>query len=111
MLLNTYQSAAASTAIYPGQGSIMGILYCGLKLNGEAGEVAEKLGKTLRDNNGIIDTAKREALILELGDVMWYIANLATELNTTLEKVAQTNIDKLSSRQSRNVLSGSGDDR
>lgn len=111
MTLDDYQKAAEETAIYPGQGTVQGLVYCTLKLNGEAGEVAEHVGKALRDDNSIITDERRTKLKLELGDVLWYLANAAGELDMTLEQVAQANIEKLKSRKARNTLSGSGDMR
>lgn len=111
MLLNEYQAKAVGTAIYPGQGTFSGLIYTTLKLNGEAGEVAEKVGKIIRDDGGKISNDKKDALILELGDVLWYIANTAKELNVTLDYVASKNLDKLFNRKERNKLSGSGDNR
>ena len=67
--------------------------------------------KVLRDNDGVISEEKREEITKELGDVLWYIANLSKELNVSLEDVAQKNIEKLQSRQQRNELHGSGDNR
>ena len=111
MNLNDYQTKAISTAIYPSRGSLWGMIYCTLKLNGEAGEIAEKVGKILRDDNGKMSDKKREELIKELGDVLWYIANLANELSVTLDDVAQINLDKLAQRKANNTLHGSGDNR
>lgn len=88
-----------------------GIMYCALKLNGEAGEVAEKVGKALRDDRSLITDERRLALIIELGDVLWYIANLADELSVSLDEVARQNLNKLADRKARNVLHGSGDNR
>ncbi len=109
--LNDYQEAAVSIAIYPGQGSMAGLVYCALKLNGEAGEVAEKVGKALRDHEGEINLERRSALILELGDVLWYVAAAARELHISLEAVAERNLEKLRDRRNRGALSGSGDNR
>ncbi len=111
MNLNEYQENAISTAIYPNQNSIHGSIYCTLKLNGEAGEVAEKIGKILRDDSGKISDEKRMDLIKELGDVLWYIANLADELSVSLEAVADINLKKLAQRKANNTLHGSGDNR
>lgn len=107
-----YQLRSAETAVYPevGTGSILAIAYCGLGL-GEAGEVQGKLKKILRDDNGVITDEKRKALRGEIGDVLWYLANLAGELDMGLEDIAQENIDKLASRRERGVLGGSGDNR
>lgn len=110
--LNGYQDAAASTAIYPGRGMpFVGVSYCALKLAGEAGEVADKVGKAWHDDEGTITNERRYALALELGDVMWYVANAAKELGYTLDEIAEFNIAKLVSRQKRGTMSGSGDDR
>jgi NTP pyrophosphatase (non-canonical NTP hydrolase) len=111
MKLNEYQDAAISTAIYPGRGSFQGVTYCALKLAGEAGEVAEKVGKVMRDEDSVVTEAKRQDLKKELGDVLWYIAAEANELGFTLEEIAQANVEKLASRKERGKLGGSGDDR
>jgi len=87
-------------------------LYYGLKLAGEAGEVAEKIGKLMRDNNGFVDDKFREEMAKELGDVLWYVARLSTRFNLDFDKdVAQRNLDKLFSRRDRGVLHGNGDNR
>lgn len=109
MKLNEYQKAANKTAIYPNRGN--NIVYPTLGLAGESGEVAEKVKKLIRDNNSVITNEFVEATKKELGDVLWYIAAVAFELNITLEDIAVANIKKLTSRKSRNKLSGSGDDR
>lgn len=106
-----YQQQAESTAIYPGRDTFMGLIYCALKLAGEAGEVSEKVGKIIRDNNSEVTEEKRLDLLKELGDVQWYIAMCAYELNTPLIRVAQMNLEKLASRKARGKLGGSGDDR
>lgn len=113
MNLNEYQAKAESTAIYPmaHRGVPMSLSYAGLKLNGEAGEVAEKIGKRLRDGLDIQNGEWNTALAKELGDVLWYVANLAREIGFDLEEVAKLNLDKLQSRKSRGKLGGSGDDR
>ncbi len=109
MTFEEYQKKARETAIYPNKDN--NFIYPTLGLVGEAGEVAEKMKKVLRDNDGIITEEKREEITKELGDVLWYIANLSKELNISLEDVAQKNIEKLQSRQQRNELHGSGDNR
>ena len=86
-------------------------VYPALGLVGEAGEVADKLKKVIRDNDGVLTDSIREAVALELSDVAWYLAVLAFELNYRLEEVMQMNLDKLASRQQRGVISGSGDNR
>ena len=106
--LNQYQKEAIKTAVYPEADAL---LYTVLGLNGEAGELAEKAKKMIRDDAGILYEERRLAMIKELGDVLWYVATTAKELNVTLQEVAQTNVDKLRSRQQRGKLKGSGDDR
>lgn len=111
MELNEYQGAAAKTAIYPEQNSFVGLNYCTLKLNGEAGEVAEHVGKAMRDDRFQLTSDRRDKLILELGDVLWYVAMIAIELEVSLNFVADLNIQKLKSRAERQTLKGSGSDR
>lgn len=82
-----------------------------LGLLGEAGEVAEKYKKIVRDKGGKVDEADKAELIKELGDVLWYVSALASYLGVPLEVVAQTNLSKLTSRKARGVQRGSGDNR
>jgi len=105
-----YQSRTASTAIYPGQGELMGLAYVGLGL-GESGEVQGKIKKVIRDDGGVISDEKRDAIAGELGDVLWYLSQTATELGLSLEEIAQANLDKLQDRLNRGVVGGSGDKR
>jgi NTP pyrophosphatase (non-canonical NTP hydrolase) len=109
MDLNQYQTAALQTALYPNRGQ--NFVYPALGLVGEAGEVADKLKKVIRDNDGILTDAVRDAVAKEVGDVLWYIANIAYELDYDLNTIAQNNLDKLASRMERGVIQGSGDNR
>ncbi len=109
MDLHTYQDRAAFTARYPNAGS--NPIYPTLGLCGEAGEVADKVKKVLRDHNGVFSEELRADLALELGDVLWYLARLASELDLNLEAIAEGNLAKLASRAERNVIAGSGDRR
>jgi NTP pyrophosphatase (non-canonical NTP hydrolase) len=108
MDLSEYQQLSRRTAQYPREAWLV---YPALGLAGEAGEVAEHAKKAIRDDEGNVSQARREAMAKELGDVLWYVAQLATELELDLDQIAQGNLDKLLSRQQRGVLSGSGDDR
>lgn len=109
MDLNSYQTAAFGTAVYPNQGA--NFVYPALGLVGEAGEVADKLKKVIRDNDGVLTDSVKNAVAKEIGDVLWYVAVLAYELDYSLNEIAQDNLDKLASRRERGVLSGSGDNR
>jgi NTP pyrophosphatase (non-canonical NTP hydrolase) len=106
MNINTYQQQSSKTAIYRDK-----LIYPTLGLAGEAGEIANKVKKVLRDNSGELDESVRQNLIDELGDVLWYVAALATDLKTELSEVANRNIEKLNSRKNRGVIGGSGDNR
>jgi NTP pyrophosphatase (non-canonical NTP hydrolase) len=111
--LSEYQRAAHRTSLRTtyGEGDVARLIYPTLKLAGEAGEFAEKVGKLLRDKDGRISDADRAALAGELGDVMWYVAEVATVLDLDLDEVGRGNIGKLASRAERGVIQGSGDQR
>ena len=82
-----------------------------LGLPGEAGEVADKFKKIIRDNKGVISDEDCEKIVMELGDVLWYIALIAEYLDVPLEEVAEKNIEKLHGRLKRGTLHGAGDNR
>jgi NTP pyrophosphatase (non-canonical NTP hydrolase) len=105
--ISDYQQRSRATAVYPDAGS--NLTYPALGLCGEAGEAAEKVKKAIRDDGGELTPERRDALAAELGDVLWYVAQLATEAGLDLGEVAEANLDKLRSRQERAVLHGSGD--
>jgi NTP pyrophosphatase (non-canonical NTP hydrolase) len=108
MDLSEYQRQSRRTAEYPREAWLA---YPALGLAGEAGEVAEHAKKAIRDDAGEVSDERRAAMSKELGDVLWYVAQLATELGLDLNEIAGQNLEKLFSRQARGVLSGSGDDR
>lgn len=110
MEMNKYQLEATKTAIYPGKYTTTGLLYTALGL-GEAGEVQGKVKKILRDDNGELTQEKQIVIAAELGDLLWYIANMAEELGVSLDYIAEQNLNKLNSRKDRGVLQGSGDNR
>lgn len=108
MQLNDYQNEAMRTAIYP---TAQAIEYTALGLVSEAGEVAGKVKKMIRDNGGILDADTRYALVDEYADVLWYVSEGLRALDTTLEVAAQRNLNKLADRQRRGKLHGNGDVR
>ena len=109
MDFNTYQKNARLTAQYPNLGS--NYIYPTLGLVGEAGEVAEKVKKVIRDKKGVFDDESKKGLKKELGDVLWYLSNLCTEFNFSLDDIALQNLEKLKLRAAKGKISGSGDDR
>lgn len=104
-----YQEESRKTAIYPDKDS--NFAFPALGLAGESGEVSKLIYRVLRDEEGKINEERRQKLLKELGDVLWYMSNLATELGLSLDEIAKKNLEKLASRQERGVLRGSGDER
>ena len=109
MTLEEYQKESRKTALYPNNGN--NYIYPALGLCGESGEVAEKIKKVIRDKNGVIDETTRAEIAKELGDVLWYLTQIGSELGLSLEDIASQNIKKLFSRKDRGVLNGNGDNR
>lgn len=113
MDFNEYQKKSRDTAIYPNRGD--NLPYLALGIAGEAGEVSEKVKKFIRDTQfagiGDLGKAQKRELALEIGDVLWYIAQMTTEIGYTLEEVAEMNITKTHSRMHRDKIAGDGDDR
>lgn len=108
MDFDQYQEQAMKTAIYKKQDSL---IYSVLGASGEAGEVAGKMAKIIRDSDGVVSDEARLALIKETGDLLWMCAALSDALGTNLNLVAIQNIQKLQKRKEDGTLSGSGDDR
>ena len=106
--LNEYQHSARKTAVYPPK---QGIIYTALGLNGETGEIAEKVKKVIRDRDGVFDNEAKKEMAKELGDILWYVANMAHELGYALDEIADINLEKLESRAERGKLKGEGDNR
>ena len=104
----TYQKQAMTTAVYPGRGE-GNFTYPALGLAGETGEVCEKLKKVIRDDDGKISDEKKSLLGKELGDVLWYIATLSSELGLEMEEIAAGNLAKLAARKEAGKIHGSGD--
>jgi NTP pyrophosphatase (non-canonical NTP hydrolase) len=114
MKLEIVQRQVAETAFgYPenGEGSLAAITYLALGLTGESGEVADKVKKIYRDQDSVLGSTEREAILLELGDVFWYLTRLSVELGSSLEEVAELNYRKLAKRRLENKIGGSGDNR
>lgn len=108
MDFSVYQKLASNTAVYPDRYRIE---YPTLGLVGEAGEVANKVKKILRDNDGIVSDDAQRLIGAELGDVLWYIATLCSELDLDMSVIAHENLQKLAERQANGRLKGSGDTR
>ena len=113
---NDYQIHSGSTAIYPVVTGWPGKIkiqhtYLALGLNGEAGEVSDKIKKIIRDKDSYMTKEDVEAIGKELGDVLWYLARLAAELGLDLQDIADRNYVKLIKRQEDHTISGFGDDR
>ena len=109
MNLNDYQKEAHKTAKYVKIGEEY--VYPTLGLAGEAGELANKVKKVFRDKGGELDEETKEALKMELGDILWYVAEIASVLELPMEEVADANLKKLASRNNRGAIGGSGDNR
>ena len=106
--IDMYQKVALTTAIYPRE---QAIIYPTLGLTGEAGEVANKVKKIIRDGSDSKDEKLVSEIKAEIGDCLWYIAVLADDFNIKLSDIASANIEKLALRQKNNTIHGSGDDR
>ena len=106
MNFNEYQKLARSTAVYPEEHKVV---YPALGLCGEAGEVADKIKKTIRGDSTLEKVTG--SIADELGDVLWYLAILADDLGVPLEDIAYWNVDKLRRRMKSNKIKGDGDNR
>lgn len=113
MTFDDYQKKAITTDVYGGKGDILSVAFVNkvLGLAGEAGEVAEKVKKLQRNNDGKLNDKDREEMLKELGDVLWYLSAITHYLGGSLDQVAQDNIAKLFDRKKRNVIKGQGDNR
>ncbi len=109
MDLNKYQKLARKTANYPNAGK--NLTYPTIGLCGECGEVADKVKKIFRDCDNKVSSKNREAIGKELGDVLWYLSNISSELNFSLNDIAKINLEKIKSRIRRDKVNGSGDNR
>ncbi len=108
-----YQLATSDTAIYngAGTGNFDAVNYCLVGMAGEIGEVMNKWGKIIRDQDGLPTNEQKADIAKEMGDILWFMTRGLDELDTSLGVVAEKNLEKLRSRKERGVLSGSGDNR
>jgi NTP pyrophosphatase (non-canonical NTP hydrolase) len=106
--LDMYQQVAKTTAIYPRE---QAIIYPTLGLTGEAGEVANKVKKIIRDGSNSKDEKLVSEIKAEIGDCLWYIAVLADDFDIKLSDIASANLEKLATRKSKGTIHGSGDNR
>lgn len=109
MTFQEYQEFCEKTTIYPEHGK--NLIYPTLGLVGEAGEVAEKVKKLIRDKSNVLDESMRREIAKEVGDVVWYVCRCAVELGFSFEEVMKMNLEKLNSRLEREKLHGDGDNR
>ncbi len=111
MEFNEYQQLAARTAMYNRDDREYVLMYLCLGLAGESGEVIEKIKKIIRNDKGAVSEEKRMDLKKEMGDVLWYLSELARTLELSFSDVAAANIQKLADRQERGVIKSEGDSR
>lgn len=110
MTLDEYQKEALVTAVFK-EDKFQDLAHWVFGITGEAGEIAEKIKKIVRDKDGKLTDKDKEEIIKEIGDVLWYLAVLSEHLDIKFNEVARRNITKLRSRQSRGKIGGSGDNR
>ncbi|MEN9413209.1 MAG: hypothetical protein RLZZ342_296 [Candidatus Parcubacteria bacterium] len=111
MDFNEYQEKASVTATFTGKQEEHQLMYLALGVCGESGEIAEKIKKMIRNDNGIITDETRALLKLEIGDVLWYLSQLSRVLGFSFDDAAQANIEKIMDRRARGVIKSSGDTR
>ena len=109
MNFNDYQKKSKETACYPK--TLRVLAYTAMGLAGETGELLNKVKKVYRDDKGRLSAARKEEIATELGDVLWYLSQIATDCGLSLKDIARGNIKKLQDRKRRGTLHGSGDSR
>ncbi len=110
MNFDEYEKLAARTATFDNAEKET-LYYLALGIAGEAGEVVEKIKKIMRNDKGVITESKKEELVKEMGDVLWYLSQLSRFLGKPFSEVARINIEKLADRQKRGVIASEGDNR
>ena len=111
MEFNEYQEKASVTATFTGKQEEHQLMYLALGVCGEAGEIAEKVKKIIRNDEGVVSDEKRESIRSEIGDVLWYLSQLSRVLGIPFEDAAQDNIRKIMDRKARGVVRSTGDTR
>ncbi len=111
MDFSEYQALARKTVVYAQVSGISLLAYVTMGLAGEAGEVANKVKKIYRDDDGLLTLSRRAEIVKEIGGTLWYVSQLCSELNLSLDEVAQANLSLLADRHERGVISGDGDNR
>lgn len=111
MEFDEYQKLAARTASYNSDDQIYVLMYLCMGIAGESGEVIEKIKKIIRNDKGVISDEKRDDIKKEVGDVLWYLSEMARTLGLSFDAIAQANIKKLADRAERGVIKGEGDTR
>lgn len=111
MDFDEYQAAAAKTGFYDTEDRKYVLMYLCLGIAGESGEVIEKIKKVIRNDGGVVSEEKRDLIKKEIGDVLWYLSELARHLDVSFDDVARTNIEKVTDRMARGVLKSEGDNR
>ncbi len=111
MEFNEYQEKASVTATFTGKQEEHQLMYLALGVCGEAGEIAEKVKKIIRNDEGVVSDEKRESIRSEIGDVLWYLSQLSRVLGIPFEDAAQDNIRKIMDRKARGVVKSTGDTR
>jgi NTP pyrophosphatase (non-canonical NTP hydrolase) len=111
MTFDEYMAQASKTAQYDRDDLEYHLMYLCMGLAGEGGEVIEKIKKIVRNDKGAVSQEKRDDLKKELGDVLWYLSQMARELNLSFDEVAEANIKKLADRAQRGVIKSEGDTR
>ncbi|HET6924921.1 MAG TPA: nucleoside triphosphate pyrophosphohydrolase family protein [Candidatus Saccharimonadales bacterium] len=113
MTFDDYQQKAITTDVYGGKGDVVSIAFINkvLGLVGESGEVADKVKKLQRNNDGKMSNDERRELLKEVGDVLWYLSAITHYLGGSLNEVAEMNLEKLFDRKARGVIKSQGDNR
>jgi NTP pyrophosphatase (non-canonical NTP hydrolase) len=111
MNFDEYQEKASVTATFAESDEKYKLMYLTLGITSEAGEVADKIKKVMRNDNGVMSEEAREAIKTEIGDVLWYLSQLSRLLGISFDAVAEKNIAKILDRQARNVIKSTGDNR